>query len=104
MRYVPADLTDWDLSADGLTGSETAGDKTDNKKYWAIKFVTSTFERFRIESGDLSYSKEYVGNDISAVKGSVAGADSLLNDNDKIKTKGGMKIFILLKTQVRKID
>ena len=59
VRHIPAKLEGWQPEKDELFGTEKYGNSEDNSKAWAIPFDDFNVKRLRVESLDMSYSKEY---------------------------------------------
>ena len=82
----------WDQKEDKLDGSEEFGDSTDDTEAWGIQFDNKKYNRFRIESGDMSFTKEYSKEELV---GKMQDEKFLsLKNKGGIIAKGGVNIFI----------
>lgn len=87
IRHVPADSSGWDITSDTLVNDEAYGDPKDDSEAWARRYSQTRTDKYRIESGDHVYKKEYkLAKDVLN--------DEFLKDESLIKAKGGFSIYM----------
>ena len=69
------------------------GDPKDNTKVWCIKFNDITFNKFKVESGDKSYSVIHEKDDLYKFKQEYQ--EEYLADIERMKKCGGANVYII---------
>ena len=99
VRYIPSSSEGWDISKDLFKGSEQYGPFPVNDssspiqsgpdKAWAIQFDYADVLQFKVESANGKHVKSYPKANFKP------DMDDLLKDKEKIKSCGGVYVFVM---------
>ena len=90
VRHIPQSLEGYVPGKDMMSGTEVYGKHGDHANAWAIKFDHIPYTKIKVESVDKVYSFKYSPEDIILK----THAEMFLRDTEKIKVRGGARVYI----------